>query len=52
MKIISLLNMKCGVAKTFMMTNMAYKLWRRGYKGTTTSERILVRYTRGVMRRV
>ena len=32
MKIINLLNMKGGVAKTFTVVNMAYELWRRGYK--------------------
>ena len=32
MKVINLLNMKGGVAKTFSVVNMAYELWRRGYK--------------------
>ena len=32
MKIINLLNMKGGVAKTFTVVNMAYELWRRDYK--------------------
>lgn len=32
MKIISILNLKGGVAKTFTAANMAYELWRRGYK--------------------
>lgn len=32
MKVINLLNMKGGVAKTFSAVNMAYELWRRGYK--------------------
>ena len=31
MKIINLLNMKGG-GKTFTAVNMAYELWRRGYK--------------------
>ncbi len=32
MKVINLLNMKGGVAKTFTAVNMAYELWRRGCK--------------------
>lgn len=32
MKVISLLNMKSGVAKSFSVANMAYELWRRGYR--------------------
>ena len=32
MKVISLLNLKGGVAKTFTAVNMAYELYRRGYK--------------------
>lgn len=32
MKVISLLNLKGGVAKTFTAANMAYELYRRGYK--------------------
>ena len=32
MKIISLLNLKGGVAKSFSAVNIAYELWRRGYK--------------------
>ena len=32
MKVISLLNMKGGVAKSFSVVNMAYELWRRGYR--------------------
>ena len=32
MKVINLLNMKGGVAKTFSAVNMAYELWRRGCK--------------------
>ena len=32
MKIINFLNLKGGVAKTFSVVNMAYELWRRGYK--------------------
>lgn len=32
MKVISLLNLKGGVAKTFTTVNMAYELHRRGYK--------------------
>lgn len=32
MKVISLLNLKGGVAKTFTTVNMAYELYRRGYK--------------------
>lgn len=32
MKTISILNLKGGVAKTFTAVNMAYELWRRGYK--------------------
>lgn len=32
MKVISLLNLKGGVAKTFTVANMAYELYRRGYK--------------------
>ncbi len=32
MKVINLLNMKGGVAKTFTAVNMAYELWRRNYK--------------------
>lgn len=32
MKTISILNLKGGVAKTFTVANMAYELYRRGYK--------------------
>lgn len=32
MKTISILNLKGGVAKTFTAANIAYELWRRGYK--------------------
>lgn len=32
MKVVSLLNLKGGVAKTFTTVNMAYELHRRGYK--------------------
>lgn len=32
MKTISVINLKGGVAKTFTTVNMAYELWRRGYK--------------------
>lgn len=32
MKVISVLNLKGGVAKTFTAVNMAYELYRRGYK--------------------
>lgn len=32
MKTISILNLKGGVAKTFTAVNIAYELWRRGYK--------------------
>lgn len=32
MKTISLLNLKGGVAKSFSALNIAYELWRRGYK--------------------
>lgn len=32
MKVINLLNMKGGVAKTFTAVNSAYELWRRDYK--------------------
>lgn len=32
MKTISILNLKGGVAKTFTAVNMAYELWRRGYR--------------------
>ena len=32
MKVISILNLKGGVAKTFTASNMAYELYRRGYK--------------------
>lgn len=32
MKTISLLNLKGGVAKSFSTVNIAYELWRRGYK--------------------
>ena len=32
MEIINFLNLKGGVAKTFSVVNMAYELWRRGYK--------------------
>ena len=32
MKTISILNLKGGVAKSFTAANMAYELWRRGYK--------------------
>lgn len=32
MKVISLLNLKGGVAKTFTTVNMAYELYRRGFK--------------------
>ncbi|MCI8835951.1 MAG: ParA family protein [Ruminococcus sp.] len=32
MRIINFLNLKGGVAKTFSVVNMAYELWRRGYK--------------------
>ena len=32
MKTISILNLKGGVAKTFTAANMAYELYRRGYR--------------------
>lgn len=32
MKIISLLNLKGGVAKSFTAVNLGYELWRRGYR--------------------
>ena len=32
MKVISVINLKGGVAKTFTVANMAYELYRRGYK--------------------
>lgn len=32
MRIINFLNLKGGVAKTFSVANMAYELWRRGYR--------------------
>lgn len=32
MKTVSILNLKGGVGKTFTTVNMAYELWRRGYK--------------------
>lgn len=32
MRTISILNLKGGVGKTFTAVNMAYELWRRGYK--------------------
>ena len=32
MSTISILNLKGGVAKTFTAANMAYELYRRGYK--------------------
>lgn len=32
MKTISVLNLKGGVAKTFTAVNMAYELYRRGFK--------------------
>ena len=32
MRIINFLNLKGGVAKTFSASNMAYELWRRGYR--------------------
>ena len=32
MKTISILNLKGGVAKTFTAVNMAYELYRRGFK--------------------
>ena len=32
MKVISLLNLKGGVAKSFTAVNFGYELWRRGYK--------------------
>ena len=32
MKVLNLLNLKGGVAKTFTAVNMAYELYRRGYK--------------------
>ena len=32
MRVISLLNLKGGVGKTFTVVNMAYELYRRGFK--------------------
>ena len=32
MKTISILNLKGGVAKTFTAANMAYEIYRRGYR--------------------
>ncbi|MCI8582836.1 MAG: ParA family protein [Dorea sp.] len=32
MKVISLLNLKGGVAKSFTAVNLGYELWRRGYR--------------------
>ena len=43
MKIINLLNMKGGVAKTFTVVNMAYELWRRGLQGTALRQRQILK---------
>ena len=32
MRVISIINLKGGVAKTFTTASMAYEFWRRGYK--------------------
>lgn len=34
MRVISVLNLKGGVAKTFTAANVAYELYRRGWRNT------------------
>ena len=55
MKVINLLNMKGGVAKTFSAVNMAYELWRRGCKvllWDNDKQGISAERTRGMTQRV